>query len=78
MQVEFEVVLQDKTKYLGVMFVFKRGVADGECDVREGARIEGCVGGFAWVWDEVVVVEVLDEVVEVVLCVKFEGGDVGC
>ena len=26
--------------------------------------VKGCVGGFGWVWDEVVVVEVVDEVVE--------------
>ena len=28
------------------------------------AWVEGCVGGLGWVWDEVVVVEVVDEAVE--------------
>ena len=57
--------------------MFKGGVADGEGDVGVGAWVEGCVGGFGWVGNEVVCVEIVDEVVKVVLSVLFECGDVG-
>ena len=35
-----------------------------ECVLLCCAWVEGCVGGLGWVWDEVVVVEVVYEVVE--------------
>lgn len=57
--------------------MFEGCVVYGEGDVWEGCWVECCVEGFCRIGHEVVVVEVGDEVVDVVLGMFLEGGDVG-
>lgn len=76
--VEFEVVLELETEDFGGGFVFEGGVVNVKFKVWESGWVEGCVGSFGRVGDEVVVVEVGCEFVEVVLSVLSKGVQVGC
>ena len=62
--VVLEVFLDLESQQPCLVDLFEHHVADGEVDVVGGFRIEDSVAGFLGVWDEVVVVEVADEVVE--------------
>lgn len=65
--VVFEVVLDDDAEEWSVLFLFEGSFLDLEFDGRVVSWVEDGVGGFRWVGDEVVCVEVVDEVVEVCL-----------
>ena len=61
----FELVLHDDAEEFGIFVLFEDGVIDVQLELLFCVSGEEyCVIGFGWIWNKVVGVEVVDEVVE--------------